>query len=52
LLQVDAQGRGIGIRALAEAMAAHGRGDAGQYEAMKGVASEVAKRLRMNFRAS
>jgi hypothetical protein len=50
LLQVDAQGRGIGIRALAEAMAAHGRGDAGQYEAMKGVASEVAKQLRMNSR--
>jgi hypothetical protein len=52
LLQVDANGRGIGVRALAEAMAAHGRGDVSQYEAMKGVASEVAKRLRMNFRAS
>ena len=46
LLQVDAQGRGVGVRALAEAMAAHGRGDPAQYEAMKGAASEVAKRLR------
>lgn len=46
LLQVDAQGRGVGVRALAAAMAAHGRGDASQYEAMKGAASEVAKRLR------
>jgi hypothetical protein len=46
ILSVDARGNGVGITALAEAMARHGRGDASQYEAMKGTASEVAKRLR------
>lgn len=50
LLQVDAQGRGVGVRALAEAMAQTARGDAREYEAYKGAASEVAKRLRRDLR--
>lgn len=47
---VDAQGRGVGVRALAEAMAQTARGDAREYEAYKGAASEVAKRLRRDLR--
>lgn len=43
LLQTDKNGRGVGIAALADAMAAHNGKDA---TAMKGMASEVAKRLR------
>lgn len=43
LLQVDAQGRGVGVKALGEAMAAH---NGKEYDAMKGTASEVAKRIR------
>lgn len=50
LLTVDARGNGVGVKALAQAMAEHGRGDVGQYEAMKGTASEVAKRLRAEMR--
>jgi hypothetical protein len=50
LLQVDAQGRGLGVRKLAEAMAELARGDAAQYEAYKGVASELGKRLRAELR--
>jgi hypothetical protein len=46
LLQVDASGRGFGVSALARAMARTARGDAAQMEAFKGVASEVARRLR------
>lgn len=46
LLQVDRQGRGVGVKTLAEAMAAWSRGTPAEYEAMKGTASEVAKRLR------
>jgi hypothetical protein len=46
LLQVDASGRGIGVSALARAMARQARGDSSQMEAYKGVASEVARRLR------
>jgi hypothetical protein len=43
LLQTDASGRGIGVKALGEAMAeACGK----DYESMKGMASGVAKRLR------
>ena len=42
LLQTD-NGRGVGIKALAETMALQNGKD---YEAMKGTASEVAKRLR------
>lgn len=43
LLQTDAQGRGMGVKALAEAMA----GECGKdVDAMKGTASGVAKRLR------
>jgi len=43
LLQTDDRGRGIGIKALAEATAAECGKDV---DAMKGTASEVAKRLR------
>lgn len=50
LLQVDANGRGVGVSALARAMAELARGDAAQMEAYKGVASEVAKRLRSELR--
>jgi hypothetical protein len=46
LLQVDASGRGFGVSALARAMARQARGDSSQMEAFKGVASEVARRLR------
>ena len=43
LLQTDANGRGIGVKALGEAMAeACGK----DYASMKGMASGVAKRLR------
>ena len=43
LLQTDDRGRGMGVKALAETMAAeNGKG----MDAMKGTASEVAKRLR------
>ena len=49
LLQLDARGRGVGIRGLAEAMAELSRGDRTQYEDMKGAASEVAKRLRQEL---
>jgi len=43
LLQTDDRGRGMGVKALAEAMAgANGK----DYEAMKGSASEVARRIR------
>lgn len=52
LLQVDAQGRGVGVRALAEAMALAARGDAREYEAFKGVASGVARRVRESVRLS
>lgn len=47
LLQLDARGRGMGVKALADAMAAANGKDA---EAMKGTASEVAKRLRAEMR--
>ena len=50
LLTLDAQGRGVGVRGLAAAMAQLARGDAGQYEAYKGAASEVGKRLRREVR--
>lgn len=50
LLQVDAQGRGVGVTALARAMAELARGDVAQVDAFKGVASEVAKRLRNELR--
>lgn len=50
LLQVDAEGRGVGVSSLARAMAQLARGDASQYAAFKGVASEVAKRLRAELR--
>lgn len=50
LLQVDAQGRGVGVSALARAMAELARGDAAQMEAYKGVASEIARRLRSELR--
>lgn len=50
LLQVDAQGRGIGVLALARAMAELARGDMKQMDSFKGVASEVAKRLRNEVR--
>lgn len=43
LLQVDARGRGMGVSALAAAMAGENGKDP---DAMKGTASEVAKRLR------
>lgn len=43
LLQLDARGRGMGVTALAAAMAAENGKD---LDAMKGTASEVAKRLR------
>ena len=43
LLQLDARGRGMGVSALAAAMAAENGKD---IDAMKGTASEVAKRLR------
>lgn len=43
LLQLDSRGRGVGVKALAEAMAAECGKD---IDAMKGTASEVAKRLR------
>ena len=39
-------GRGVGVKALAETMAVVARGNALEYEAFKGSASEVAKRLR------
>lgn len=44
LLQTDAQGRGMGVKGLAEAMAAECGKD---LDAMKGTASGVAKRLRL-----
>ena len=47
LLQLDTRGRGMGIKALSEAMATENGKDA---EAMKGTASEVAKRLREECR--
>jgi hypothetical protein len=43
LLQVDSRGRGVGVKALGEAMAVCNGKD---YDAMKGTASDVAKRLR------
>ena len=43
LLQVDNRGRGVGVKALGEAMAVCNGKD---YDAMKGTASDVAKRLR------
>jgi hypothetical protein len=43
LLQTDDRGRGMGVKALAETMAAENGKD---LEAMKGTASEVAKRIR------
>ena len=43
LLQTDDRGRGIGVKALAETMGAECGKD---IDAMKGTASEVAKRLR------
>lgn len=43
LLKTDDRGRGMGVKALGEAMAAECGKD---YESMKGTASEVAKRLR------
>lgn len=50
LLQVDEHGRGVGVSMLARAMAQHARGSPREYEAYKGVASEVAKRLRSDLR--
>lgn len=50
LLRVDAEGRGVGVSALARAMAVRARGDSGQYAAYKGLASEIAKRLRAELR--
>lgn len=46
LLQLDPQGRGVGIKTLAITMATHSRRDASQYEAFKGIASTVAARIR------
>jgi len=43
LLQTDDRGRGMGVKALAETMAAENGKD---LDAMKGAASEVAKRIR------
>lgn len=43
LLQLDGRGRGMGVKALAEAMAAECGKDT---DAMKGAASEVARRIR------
>jgi hypothetical protein len=43
LLQVDSRGRGVGVKELGEAMAVCNGKD---YDAMKGTASDVAKRLR------
>jgi hypothetical protein len=43
LLQLDGRGRGMGVTALAAAMAAE---NGKEPDAMKGTASEVAKRLR------
>ena len=50
MLELDSQGRGMGVRVLAEAMAVLARGNAAQYEDFKGVASEVGKRLRSEVR--
>lgn len=50
LLQVDTQGRGIGIRDLARAMAQIRYGDAGKYELMKSTASTVAAQIRRSVR--
>lgn len=50
LLQVDAQGRGVGIRELARAMATVRYGDAGRYELMKSTASTVAAQIRRSVR--
>jgi hypothetical protein len=49
LLQTDDRGRGIGVKALAEAMATECGKDV---DAMKGTASEVAKRLRSEVRTT
>jgi Na+-transporting methylmalonyl-CoA/oxaloacetate decarboxylase gamma subunit len=49
LLQTDDRGRGVGVKALAEAMAAECGKDV---DAMKGTASEVAKRLRNEARTT
>ena len=49
LLQTDDRGRGIGVKGLAEAMAAECGKD---LDAMKGTASEVAKRLRNEVRTT
>jgi hypothetical protein len=49
LLQTDDRGRGIGVKALAEAMGAECGKD---IDAMKGTASEVAKRLRNEARTT
>lgn len=49
LLQTDDRGRGVGVKALAEAMAAECGKDV---DAMKGTASEVAKRLRNEVRTT
>ena len=50
LLQVDTQGRGVGIRELAKAMAVVRYGDAGRYELMKSTASTVAAQIRRSVR--
>jgi hypothetical protein len=50
LLQVDASGRGVGVTALARAMAVQARGDGGQSDAFKGLASDLCKRLRAEVR--
>lgn len=49
LLQTDDRGRGVGVKALAEAMAAECGKD---IDAMKGTASEVAKRVRNEIRTT
>lgn len=50
LLQVDGQGRGVGIRELARTMAVVRYGDAGRYELMKSTASTVAAQIRRSVR--
>ena len=49
LLQTDDRGRGVGVKALAEAMATECGKDV---DSMKGTASEVAKRLRNEVRTT
>lgn len=52
LLRVDTQGRGVGIRDLARAMAQIRYGDVGKYELMKSTASAVAAQIRRSARVS